>query len=104
MLYTNAINKHLQKYSHTHESFKIYNKLNCKSKYLIHTMKCVFCNKQYTGKSETTFNLRPNNHRKEVSKQNSLQADQHFQLPGHNFHKHAKFTLIEQLNDTNIDK
>ena len=35
---------------------------------------------------------------------NSLQADQHFQLPGHNFNKHAKFTLIEQLNETNTDK
>ena len=27
-----------------------------------------------------------------------------FRLPGHNLNKHAKFTLIEQLNDTNIDK
>ena len=60
--------------------------------------------KQYTGKSETVFNLRLNNHRKDVNKWNSLQADQHFRLPGHNFNKHAKFTLIEQLNDTNIEK
>ena len=67
-------------------------------------MECELCNKQYIGKSETTFNLRLNNHRKDVNKRNSLQADQHFQLPGHNFNKHAKFTLIEQLNDTNIDK
>ena len=54
------------------------------------------------GKSETTFNLRLHNHRKDVDKQNSLQADQ--QLSGHNFNKHEKFTLIEQLNDTSIDK
>ena len=27
-----------------------------------------------------------------------------FRLPGHNLNKHAKFTLIEQLNDTNVDK
>ena len=60
--------------------------------------------KQYTGKSETVFNLRLNNHRKDVNKRNSLQADQYFRLPGHNFNKHAKFTLIEQLNDTNIEK
>ena len=45
-----------------------------------------------------------NNHRKDVDKQNSLQADQHFQLPGYNFNKHSRFTLIEQLDDTNIDK
>ena len=88
----------------THKTFKINNKLNCKSKCLIHLMECVLCNKQYTSKSETIFNLRLNNHWKDVNKRNSLQADQHFWLPGHNFNKHAKFTLIEQLNDTNIDK
>ena len=41
-------------------------------------MKCVLRNKQYTGKSETAFNLRLNSHRKDVNKQNSLEADQHF--------------------------
>ena len=67
-------------------------------------MECVLCNKQYTAKSETAFNLKLDNHQKNVNKQNSLQADQHFWLPGHNFNKKAKFTLLEQLNDTNIDK
>ena len=41
-------------------------------------MECVLYNKQYTGKRETTFNLRLNNHRKDVNKRNSLQADQQF--------------------------
>ena len=67
-------------------------------------MECVLCIKQCTSKSETIFNLRLNSHRKDVTKRNSLQADQHFQQPVHNFNKHAKFTLTEQLNDTNIDK
>ena len=67
-------------------------------------MECVLCNKQYISKSETTFNLRLSNQQKDVIKQSSLQADQHFQLPGNNFNKHAKFTLIEKLNDTNMDK
>ena len=67
-------------------------------------MECVLCNKQYTGKSEIPFNLRLNNQRKDVNERNSLQAGQRFRLPGHNFNKHAKFTLIEQLNDINIDK
>ena len=62
MLHTSAIKKHLQKYRVTHKAFKIYNKLNCKSKYLVFLMECVFCNKQDTGKSETTFNLSLNNH------------------------------------------
>ena len=32
------------------------------------------------------------------------EADQHFRLPGHNFNWHAKFTLLEQLNKTELDK
>ena len=60
-------------------------------------MECVLCNKQYTGKSETTFDLRLNSHRKDVNKRNSPQANQHFRLPGDNFNKHVKFTLIEEL-------
>ena len=67
-------------------------------------MECVLCNKQYTGKSVITFNLRLNNHGKDVKKRILLQTDQHFQLHGHNFNEHAKFTLIKQLDDTNIDK
>ena len=55
----------------------------------------MLCNKQYTGKSETTINLRLKNHRKDPNKENLLQADPHFQLPGHDFNKHAKFILIE---------
>ena len=88
----------------THNTFKIYNKLNCKSKYLIYVMECVLCNKQYTGKSETSFNLRLSDYWKDLNKQNSLQAVQHFWLSARNFNKHAKFTLIERLNDTNLDK
>lgn len=50
------------------------------------------------------FNFKTKNHQNDVNKQNLLQTDQHFQLPGHNFHKHAKFTLIKHLNNINIDK
>ena len=59
--------------------------------------------KQYTQVNlKQPFRL--NNHRNDGNKQNSLQADQHFRLPRHSFIKHAKFTLIEQLSDTNIGK
>ena len=67
-------------------------------------MECVLCNKQYISESETTFNLKLSNQQKDVIKQNSLQADQHFRLPGNNFNKRTKFTLIKKLNDTNTDK
>ena len=77
MMYTSAINNTFRS-TVTHKTFKIFNELNCKSKYLMYLMKCVLCNKQYTGTSETAFNLRLNSHRKDVNKQNSLDADQHF--------------------------
>ena len=32
------------------------------------------------------------------------EADQHFRLPGRNFNRHTKFTLIKQLNNTELDK
>ena len=40
----------------------------------------------------------------DACKQNSLEADQPFLLPDHNFNKYAKFTLKEQLNYTKTDK
>ena len=53
---------------------------------------------------KSLLNLRLTIHRKDANKQNLAQADHDVQLLGHNFSKHTKFTLIEQLNDTNIDK
>ena len=35
----------------------IYNKLNCKSNYLICIVECTLCKRQYTGKSETAFSV-----------------------------------------------
>ena len=35
---------------------------------------------------------------------NGCPFDKHFALPGHDFNKHARFTLIEQINDRNMSK
>ena len=67
-------------------------------------MECRICRIQYIGKSETGFNIRLNNHRKDVNRKNAPQTDQHFKLPNHNFNKHARFTLIEQIDNMRIDK
>ena len=45
-----------------------------------------------------------NNHRNNVNVQNALQVHQHFKLPGLNFNQHAKFILIEQLDNIRIDE
>ena len=62
-------------------------------------MKCKLCKIQYVGKAETAFNIRLNNHRKDVNNPKSIPANFHFRKPGHSFNLHAKFTLIEQLSN-----
>ena len=88
------------KSNQTNRVFKIFHNINCKSTFLIYSLECNICNIQYVGKSETTFNIRLNNHRKDVKDPNALPADKHFTLPGHDFNKNAKFTLIEKLTNT----
>ena len=65
-------------------------------------MECSLCKIQYVGKRETPFNIRLNSHRKDANGNNpkTILVSIHFKQPGHNFHKHVKFTLIEQINST----
>ena len=68
-------------------------------------MECILCKIQYVGKSETPLNLRLNNHRKDVYNLKAIPACNHFKIHGHNFKKHMKFTLIEQLMEiSNLSK
>ena len=62
--------KHTNTFSSTvtKTTFNIYNKLNYKSSCLIYLMEYTLCKGQYTGKSETTFNIRLKNRRKDVHK------------------------------------
>ena len=55
---------------------------------------------QYVGKAETAFNIRLNNHRKDVNNPKSIPAKFHLRKPEHSFNLHAKFTLIEELSNT----
>ena len=59
-------------------------------------MECALCKVQYVEKAETAFNIRINNHRKNVSNPKFIYANLHFTKPGHSFNQHAKITLIEQ--------
>ena len=85
----------------TKRTFKIFHQVNCKSNFIIYLLECTLCKLQYVGKSETPFNLRLNNHRKDVKDINNskaIPACTHFRKNGHDFNIHAKFTIIEQLN------
>ena len=89
-------------------TFKIFHKLNRKSSFVIYLMKCTPCKIQYVGKTETPFNIRLNNHRKDAHSNSpkAIPAPINFKQASHNFNKHAKFILIEQINNiinTDID-
>ena len=59
------------------------------------------CKIQYVGKSETSFNIRLSNHRKDIKKPNAIEACKHFNNNEHTFSKHGKFIIIEQLRNIN---
>ena len=86
---------HMQSFksSVTHQTFHIFDDLDCKSKLLVYLMECRICRMEYVWKSKIEFNFKLNNHRKGVNRQNAPQADMHFNLPSHNFRQHARFTL-----------
>ena len=79
----------------TGETFRIFHQLNCNL--LIYLLQCRICQLQYVGKSETSFNIRLNNRRKDSKNKNPILACKHFQNSNHNFQRDAKFTLIEQI-------
>ena len=60
------------------------------------------CRIQYVAKSETSFNIRLNNHRKVKKNPNAIAACKHFNNNEHTFSKHGKFIIIEQLQNINI--
>ena len=84
--------------------FQICHNLNCKSKYVIYLLECNKCKIQYVGKAETEFNIRHNNHQKDVWKPDAISASSHFSGKNHNFNTHAKFVLIEQIRHIDIAK
>ena len=83
----------------TKEKFKIFHRVNCRSKFVIYLLECILCKIQYVGKSEWPFNIRINKHRDDVLKHDAILACQQFKKCNHNFNEHARFIIIEQLKD-----
>ena len=57
------------KSTNTQRSYKIKQKLNCDSSYVIYLATCQKCKGQYVGKSTTPFKKRHSNHKQEIKKQ-----------------------------------
>ena len=86
LLSATYFNNNIQKQSN--QQNKIYHKVNSKSSFIIYLLECYICNIQYVGKSETSFNIRLNNHRKNVKNPSTILAC-----------KYGKFITIEQLRN-----
>ena len=63
-----------------------------------------FFNKQYIGKAKISFNIKLNDHQKDVKKTNAIIACNNFQQESHNSNKQAKFTILDQLTVSNLKK
>ena len=85
------------KSNQTNKMFKLYHRVNCKSSFVIYLLECYICNIQYVGISETPFNIRLNNNRKDVKNPNAVPACKHFNRYDHDFNKHGKIIIIEHL-------
>ena len=67
-------------------------------------MECIICNLQYVSKKETPLNISSNNYRKDVKDPKAILTDKYFQKTGRRSNKHARFTIIDRLTNTNLDK
>ena len=85
----------------TKQEFKIYHCVTCKSKFIIYLLECILCGFQYIGKSEWPMNIRINKHRNDVFREEAIHVCQHFRQVSHNFNKHMKMTIIEEVKHQN---
>ena len=81
----------------------LFHTVNCQSTFVIYIIECRICRLQYVGKSETTFNMRLDNHRNHIKRGvNSCELSEHFlhNSRSHEFGKDVTITIIE-LNKSN---
>ena len=84
----------------TRETFTIFHLVTCHSNYVISLLERIMCKIQYVEKSETSFNIRLNNHRKDIKKTpKAIEACKHFNNNEHTFSKHGKFIIIKRLRN-----
>ena len=89
------VHSKVTKYSNNTQAYN----LNYKRKFIIYLIDSGLCQVQYVGKAETAFNIRLNNHRKDVNNLKSILVVLHFIKSGHSFNVHAKFIWIKKLSN-----
>ena len=101
---TQVISSSTSKSQQTNKSYKIFHEVNCSSAYVIYLMECTLCKIQYIGKSETSFNIRLNNHHKDVRKTDAILVCKCLQERNHVFNKLTEFIIIVKLTNTTKSK
>ena len=66
-------------------------------------LECTKYKIQYPVKAETEFNIRLNNHGKDIWKPDTMPGSRRFSDKDHNFNTYAKFILTEQIRHININ-
>ena len=85
----------------TTETIIIFQQLFCHSNYVIYLLECVMCKIQYVENSQTSFNIRLNNHRKDMKISSAVEAYKHFNNNEYTFSEHGRFIIIELLRNIN---
>ena len=95
------------KSTQSEREYRILHRVNCQSPWVIYMIECKKCNLQYIGKSETSVNIRLNNHRNHVKTAvNSCELTEHFlqNRRSHSFDNDIGVTVIEQIRKMEMTK
>ena len=84
--------------------FTIFHQFNCKSNFVIYILEYKKCYIKYVGTAETDFNLKLNNHCKDVYKADAIPASHHFATKDHIFNRYASFIIIYQIHKSTLSR
>ena len=70
------------KSNQTSRTFRIFQKTTCKSNFIVYLLECELCKIQFVGKAEIAFNIRFNNHKKDIKDPKAIPVDKHFNQTG----------------------
>ena len=87
--------------TNTGRKYKIKERLECTSDWVIYLITCLKCRGQYIGKSKTSFKVRHSNHKVEIRNQRGG-LGQHYGGPGGCGYQNVSITLIEQVRKKNM--
>ena len=86
----------------TRKEYKIRQKLNCDSDWVIYLCTCKRCGGQYVGKSKTPFKKRHSNHKQEIKNQIGG-LGHHYGGEGGCGYGNFQVTLIEQVEEKTLE-